>query len=146
MPLLISPFRKVHVIETLQPYGRRRGERVLLRVPVEVRGTAQDGSVLEESAHTGVVGPLEQWSGPRAHYKWELKLCSQTGFLSRQRDFESCGSGNNRPTACGKSGSNHSCPWMTSGVCAFPRSRINLFSASAPQAPSSAMICPRFVL
>jgi hypothetical protein len=29
-----------------------------MRVPVEVRGTAQDGSVLEESTHTGVVGAL----------------------------------------------------------------------------------------
>jgi hypothetical protein len=29
-----------------------------MRVPVEVRGTARDGTVLEESAHTGVVGPL----------------------------------------------------------------------------------------
>ena len=31
---------------------------MLMRVPVEVRGTAQDGSVLEESTHTGVVGAL----------------------------------------------------------------------------------------
>jgi hypothetical protein len=31
---------------------------VLMRVPVEVRGTARDGSVFEEAAHTGVVGPL----------------------------------------------------------------------------------------
>ena len=29
-----------------------------MRVPVEVRGIAQDGSVLEESTHTGVVGAL----------------------------------------------------------------------------------------
>jgi len=29
-----------------------------MRVPVEVRGTAQDGSVLEESTHTSVVGAL----------------------------------------------------------------------------------------
>ena len=44
--------------ETFQSYGRRKGGRVLMRVPVEVRGTAQDGSVLEESTHTGVVGAL----------------------------------------------------------------------------------------
>jgi len=30
---------------------------VRMRVPVEVRGAAQDGSALEESAHTVVVGP-----------------------------------------------------------------------------------------
>ena len=44
--------------DTFQSYGRRKGGRVLMRVPVEVRGTAQDGSVLEESTHTGVVGAL----------------------------------------------------------------------------------------
>lgn len=44
--------------ETQPPHGRRRSGRVLMRVPVEVRGTAQDGSVLEESAYTEVVGPL----------------------------------------------------------------------------------------
>jgi hypothetical protein len=44
--------------EKSEPYGRRRAGRVTMRVPVEVRGIAPDGSVLEESAHTGVVGPL----------------------------------------------------------------------------------------
>ena len=44
--------------EVVQPYVRRKVGRVSMRVPIEVRGTAQDGSVLEESAHTGVVGPL----------------------------------------------------------------------------------------
>jgi len=44
--------------ETIQPYGRRKHGRVLMRVPVEVRATTRDGTVLEESAHTGVVGPL----------------------------------------------------------------------------------------
>jgi len=29
-----------------------------MRVPVEVRGTAEDGNPLEESTHTGVVGVL----------------------------------------------------------------------------------------
>jgi hypothetical protein len=58
MALFISPFRKVALSETTQPYGRRMHGRVLMRVPVEVRGTARDGTVLEESAHTGVVGPL----------------------------------------------------------------------------------------
>src|SRR6266699_42186 len=58
MALFIAPFRKVALSETIQPYGRRKHQRVLMRVPVEVRGTARDGSVFEESAHTGVVGPL----------------------------------------------------------------------------------------
>ena len=31
---------------------------MLMRVPVEVCGTAEDGSVPEESTHTGVVGAL----------------------------------------------------------------------------------------
>src|SRR6266581_9228989 len=79
MPLLTSPFRKVHVIETLQPYGRRRGERVLLRVPVEVRGTAQDGSVLEESAHTGVVGPL----GAMVRTSCSLQMGTEVALTNR---------------------------------------------------------------
>ena len=54
----ICIFRKVRLSETFQSYGRRKGGRVLMRVPVEVRGTAQDGSVLEESTHTSVVGAL----------------------------------------------------------------------------------------
>jgi hypothetical protein len=58
MALFVSPFRKVPLSETTQPYGRRKHGRVLMRVPVEVRGIARDGTVLEESAHTGVVGPL----------------------------------------------------------------------------------------
>jgi hypothetical protein len=44
--------------ETSLPEKRRRGPRVVMRVPVEVRGTTQDGSVLEESTHTSVVGSL----------------------------------------------------------------------------------------
>ena len=37
---------------------RRNSERILMRVPVEVHGTAADGSPLEEKTHTGVVGTL----------------------------------------------------------------------------------------
>ncbi len=37
---------------------RRQGGRVVLRVPVEVRATAEDGNPLQESTHTGVVGVL----------------------------------------------------------------------------------------
>lgn len=51
-------FRGAYLGETSEPYGRRKDGRVLMRVPVEVRGTAQDGCVFEESTHTGVVGPL----------------------------------------------------------------------------------------
>jgi hypothetical protein len=44
------------LINTPQFEKRRSGARVVMRVPVEVRGTAVDGTTLEESTHTGVVG------------------------------------------------------------------------------------------
>ena len=44
--------------ETPQFDRRRHSERILMRVPVEVHGTAADGSPLEEKTHTGVVGIL----------------------------------------------------------------------------------------
>jgi hypothetical protein len=45
--------------ETSQNYKeRRRGARVVMRVPVEVRGTAEDGTPIEEETHTGSVGSL----------------------------------------------------------------------------------------
>lgn len=44
--------------ETSQFGGRRRCGRILMRVPVDVSGTADDGSPLEENTHTGVVGAL----------------------------------------------------------------------------------------
>lgn len=44
------------LIDTPQFKNERQGPRVVMRVPVEVRGTAADGSPLEESTHTGVVG------------------------------------------------------------------------------------------
>ncbi|HEX3375835.1 MAG TPA: hypothetical protein VHS29_03185 [Candidatus Acidoferrales bacterium] len=34
----------------------RQGARVVLRVPVEIRGVAADKTVIEESTYTGVVG------------------------------------------------------------------------------------------
>jgi hypothetical protein len=51
-----SSIRKVQLNEIIQQYERRRGGRVRMRVPVEVRGTAQDESMFEESMYTGVVG------------------------------------------------------------------------------------------
>ena len=53
----VIPIRKLPVKEVDQPCDRRRAGRVSLRVPVEVRGIARDGSALEESAHTAVVSP-----------------------------------------------------------------------------------------
>jgi hypothetical protein len=46
------------LIDTPKFEKRREGARVVMRVPVEVRGTAVDGIPLEESTHTGVVGVL----------------------------------------------------------------------------------------
>lgn len=36
----------------------RQGGRVVMRVPVEIRGTGADGKPVEESAFTGVIGAL----------------------------------------------------------------------------------------
>jgi hypothetical protein len=38
--------------------NHRQGARVVMRVPVEVRGITADGIVIEESTYTGVVGVL----------------------------------------------------------------------------------------
>jgi hypothetical protein len=46
------------LIDTTKFEKRREGARVVMRVPVEVCGTAVDGIPLEESTHTGVVGVL----------------------------------------------------------------------------------------
>jgi hypothetical protein len=46
------------LVNTPQFEKRREGARVVMRVPVEVRGTGADGIQLEESTYTGVVGVL----------------------------------------------------------------------------------------
>jgi hypothetical protein len=55
---LLSPELVDRLIDTPQFKNERQGARVVMRVPVEVRGTAVDGNPLEESTHTGVVGVL----------------------------------------------------------------------------------------
>jgi hypothetical protein len=44
--------------DTPQFKKQRQGPRVVMRVPVEVRGTTAEGTPLEESTYTGVVGVL----------------------------------------------------------------------------------------
>jgi hypothetical protein len=44
------------LIEISQHEKRREASRVVMRVPVEVRGTAPDGIPLVESTYTGVIG------------------------------------------------------------------------------------------
>ena len=54
-----------------------------MRVPVEVRGTAADGNLLEESTHTGVVGVLGAmiWTSRMLQSGTEVEL---TNRFSRQ--------------------------------------------------------------
>jgi hypothetical protein len=52
------PIRKAPLNKTIQPHDRRRGGRVFMSVPVEVRSAAQDGSILVETAQTCMVGPV----------------------------------------------------------------------------------------
>ena len=65
--------------DTSQPHGHRRGERVLMRVPVELRGTAADGSMVEESAHTGVIGSL----GAMVRTSRSLKIGTEVVLTNR---------------------------------------------------------------
>ena len=50
-----------------------------MRVPVELRGTTVDGSPLEESTHTGVVGSLGAmiWTSQRLQIGTEVQLTNR---------------------------------------------------------------------
>ncbi len=55
----LSCDKKEGYLKESYPSERRRQDpRVHMRVPVEVRATEADGSLLEEETHTGVVGVL----------------------------------------------------------------------------------------
>jgi len=58
---------------------RRQGARVVMRVPVEIRGTTEDGQTLEESTHTGVVGVL----GAMIRTSQALKIGSEVEVTNR---------------------------------------------------------------
>jgi hypothetical protein len=49
---------KVNLNHSTEFDGDRRVERVVMRVPVGIRGTAEDGSAVDECTHTEVVGAL----------------------------------------------------------------------------------------
>jgi hypothetical protein len=57
----------------------RQSTRVVMRVPVEVRGTAADGSPLEESANTGVIGVLGAmiWLSRRLQIGSEVEITNR---------------------------------------------------------------------
>jgi hypothetical protein len=67
------------LIDTPQFKNQRQGARVVMRVPVEVRGTAADGKPLEESTHTGVVGTLGAmiWISRRMEVGSELEVTNR---------------------------------------------------------------------
>jgi len=58
---------------------KRRGERVFIRVPVEVRGITEEGAPHSEGAHTGVVGQF----GAMIHCSHRLRLRSQVEVINR---------------------------------------------------------------
>jgi hypothetical protein len=73
--------------------------RVVMRVPVEVRGTAVDGNPLEESTHTGVVGVLGAmiWTSRMLQVGTEVELTNRfsqqtakfrVAWVKDQRDGE----------------------------------------------------------
>jgi len=65
--------------DTPQHEKRRENARVVMRVPVEVRGTAVDGNPLEESTHTGVVGELGAmiWTSRMLQFGSEVELTNR---------------------------------------------------------------------
>ena len=65
--------------DTSQFEKRRQGARVVMRVPVEIRGTTGDGQTLEEATHTGVVGVL----GAMILTSQMLKIGSQVEVTNR---------------------------------------------------------------
>ena len=56
--------------EASQPYDRRRVARVSMRVPVELRWTANNGVVTEENTYTGSIGVL----GAMVRISYPLKM------------------------------------------------------------------------
>ncbi len=66
-------------------HDKRRSERVLLRIPVQIRGVAEDGSAVTESAQTVVVSRF----GALLRVASRLKLASPlsiTHGLSQQAE------------------------------------------------------------
>lgn len=61
------------------PGKRRRGPRVVMRVPVEVHGIAEDGSVFEENMHTSVVGSV----GAMIRTSRSLQMNSEVSVTNR---------------------------------------------------------------
>lgn len=70
-----------------------------MRVPVEVRGTAADGSQLEESTYTGVIGVMGAmiWTSLRLQIGTEVEITNRfsqqtakfrVAWVKRQRDGE----------------------------------------------------------
>jgi hypothetical protein len=67
------------LIDTPQFEKRRESARVVMRVPVEVRGTSVDGVPLEESTYTGVVGVLGAmiWTSRMLQIGTEVELTNR---------------------------------------------------------------------
>ncbi|HWX38710.1 MAG TPA: hypothetical protein VNY09_05685 [Candidatus Sulfotelmatobacter sp.] len=65
--------------DTPQFEKERQAGRVVMRVPVEIRGTDADGQPLEESTFTGVVGALGAmiWASRRLQVGSEIELTNR---------------------------------------------------------------------
>jgi hypothetical protein len=67
------------VSEASQPYDRRRVARVSMRVPVELRWTANNGVVTEENTYTGSIGVL----GAMVRISYPLKMGTEVTITNR---------------------------------------------------------------
>jgi hypothetical protein len=87
MPHLRCEEKERRLDEPPQFERRRQDRRVHMRVPVQVRTTAADGSALEEETHTGIVGVLGAmvWLSRKLEIGAELDLTNR--FSQRTARF-----------------------------------------------------------
>jgi hypothetical protein len=73
--------------ETFQPERRRRSGRVVIRIPVEIQGTAQDGTPFQESTHTGVIGGFGALIYPSSALKMGTDVAVTNRFSQQTARF-----------------------------------------------------------
>jgi hypothetical protein len=71
----------------VQKRHERRGERVLIRVPVQIRGIAHDGREVSEAAETSVVSRYGALLRTHSRLKHGSALTVQHGFSQEAGEF-----------------------------------------------------------
>lgn len=97
-----------------------------MQVPVELRGTACNGNLLEESTHTGVVGVLGAmiWTSRMLQFGTEVHLINR--FSQQSAKFRVAWVKAQQNGGLWETGLESQCLWTTSRKCGFlPRPVIN---------------------